>query len=177
MKVSDNAMWLMTVALKEHIKSILSHSIEYKKGMKKGEMLPRAIQYPNILANISTKSRKASKAKSSVASPVNGRKKQINSIDLFAALNKLPSGQPSSIGGSVSRISLEQTFLSGFNSIPEFEKGNTFKDVQNFISNTITAMAKNRKPEEKKAKSSNTKSSKRKPLQKRLNMSRCSFIS
>ena len=35
MKISDNAMWLLTVAMKEHIKNILNDSIEYKKGLKK----------------------------------------------------------------------------------------------------------------------------------------------
>ena len=160
MKVTDNAMWLLTVALKEHIKNILNDSIEYKKGLTKGKLPPQAIRYPNVLANTSNKSRKISKGRSSAASLDNGQKKRINSIDLFAALNMLPSGNPSSVGGSVSRMSLEQTFFSGFNSIPSFEKGNTFKDVQNFISNTISEMAKNRKPEEKKAKVSNTKSPK-----------------
>jgi hypothetical protein len=159
MKVTDNAMWLLTVALKEHIKNILNDSIEYKKGLKKGEIFPQAIHYPNVLACSSNKNRKISKGRTSAASLENGRKKRINSIDLFAALNMLPSGQPSSIGGSISRMSLEQTFLSGFNSIPSFYTGNAFKDVQSFISNTITVMAKDRKPEEKKVKSSQAKSS------------------
>lgn len=158
MKVTDSAMWLLTVALKEHIKNILNDSIEYKKGLKKGEVFPQAIHYPNVLASNSNKNRKISKGRSSAASLENGRKKRINSIDLFAALNMLPSGQPSSIGGSVTRVSLEQTFLSGFNSIPSFDTGNTFKDVHSFVSNTLTEMAKNRKPEEKKGKAPHTKS-------------------
>lgn len=159
MKVTDNAMWLLTVALKEHIKNVLNDSIEYKKGLKKGEIFPQAINYPNVLASNSNKNRKISKGRTSAASLENGRKIRINSIDLFAALNMLPSGQPSSIGGSISRMSLEQTFLSGFNSIPSFDTGNAFKDVQSFISNTITVMAKDRKPEEKKAKSSENQTS------------------
>ncbi len=157
MKVSDNAMWLLTVALKEHIKNILNDSIEYKKGLKKGEVYPQAIHYPNVLASNSNKNRKISKGRNSSNSLDNGRKKRINSIDLFAALNMLPSGQPSSIGGSVSRMSLEQTFLSGFNSIPSFDTGNAFKDVQSFMSSTLTDMAKHYKPEEKKPKPSQTK--------------------
>jgi len=157
MKVTDNAMWLLTVALKEHIKNILNDSIEYKKGLKKGEVFPQAIHYPNVLASSSTKNRKISKAKSSSSSLDNEHKKRINSIDLFAALNMLPSGQASSIGGSVSRMSLEQTFLSGFNSMPSFDTGNSFKDVQDFVLNTLTVMAKNRPPEEKKAKASHPK--------------------
>lgn len=157
MKVTDNAMWLLTVAVKEHIKNVLNDSIEFKKCLKKGEVCPQAIHYPNVLASHSNKNRKILKGRSPTASLENGPKKRINSIDLFAALNMLPSGQPSSIGGSVSRMSLEQTFLSGFNSIPLFDTGNAFKDVQGFISNTITDMAKNRRPEGKKAKASHTK--------------------
>ena len=158
MKVTDNAMWLLTVALKEHIKNILNDSIEHRKGLGKGEIYPQAIHYPNVLATNSNKNRKIPKGKTSSAPQEVGRKIRINSMDLFAALNMLPSGQVSSIGGSVSRISLEQTFLSAFNSIPSFVAGNEFKDVQSFISNEITAMAKNRKPEEKKTKASHTKS-------------------
>ena len=120
MKISDNAMWLLTVAMKEHIKNILNDSIEYKKGLKKGELFPQAIHQPNVLASYSNKNRKVTKGRTSAASLENGRKKMISSIDLFAALNMLPSGKPSSIGGSVSRISLEQTFLSGFNSLIAF---------------------------------------------------------
>ena len=158
MKISDNAMWLLTVAMKEHIKNILNDSIEYKKGLKKGELFPQAIHQPNVLASYSNKNRKVTKGRTSAASLENGRKKMISSIDLFAALNMLPSGKPSSIGGSVSRISLEQTFLSGFNSIPSYYTGNVFQDVQSFISNEIIEEAKNKKPEEKKAKVSQIKS-------------------
>jgi len=160
MKVTDNAMWLLTVALKEHIKNILSHSIEFKKCLKKGEVYPQAIHYPNVLASNSNKNRKISKGRSSSNSLDNGRKKRINSIDLFAALNMLPSGQPSSIGGSISRMSLEQTFLSGFNSMPSFDTGNAFKDVQSFMSSTLTDMAKHHKPDEKRPKPSHTKAAK-----------------
>jgi hypothetical protein len=163
MKVTDHAMWLLTVALKEHIKNLLSDSIEYKKGLQKGQVFPPAIRYPNVLASSSNKNRKISKGRNSAASAEPGRKKRLNSIDLFAALNKLPSGQPSSIGGSISRLSLEQTFLSGFNSIPSFDTGNTFKDVQSFISNSIMVMAKDRKPEEKKKSSHSSRQKRIKP--------------
>jgi len=157
MKVTDSAMWLLTVALKEHIKNLLNDSIEHKKSLEKGEICPQAIHYPNVLASTSNKNKKTSKGKTSTAMQEIVRKKRINSIDLFAALNMLPSGQPSSIGGSISRMSLEQTFLSGFNSMQSFNAGNVFKAVQSFISSEITSMSKERKPEEK-VKSSHTKS-------------------
>eukprot|EP00537_Pseudo-nitzschia_pungens_P015866 CAMPEP_0172409548 /NCGR_PEP_ID=MMETSP1061-20121228/76423_1 /TAXON_ID=37318 /ORGANISM="Pseudo-nitzschia pungens, Strain cf. pungens" /LENGTH=3152 /DNA_ID=CAMNT_0013145703 /DNA_START=288 /DNA_END=9746 /DNA_ORIENTATION=+ len=159
MKVTDNAMWLLTVALKEHIKNLLNDSIEYKKGLEKGEIYPQTIHYPNVLATTSTKSKKNSKGKTLTTTQDAGEKKHISSIDLFAALNMLPSGQSSSIGGSVSRMSLEHTFLSGFNSMQSFNTGSVFKDVQSFISSEITTMSKERIPHEKKAKTSLTKSS------------------
>jgi hypothetical protein len=162
LKVTDNAMWVLTVALKEHVKNILNDSIKFKKGTEKAEIYPQSLHYPNLLSSVANKLRKESKGKTATTPPEEeeevGPKKQLNSMDIFSALNLLPSGHIGSTGGSVSRVSIEQTFLSAFNSMPSFIAGNDFRDVQGFISNKIMDMAKNRKPEERKTRVSHIRS-------------------
>ena len=161
LKVTDNAMWVLTVALKEHVKNILNDSIKFKICTEKAEIYPQSLHYPNLLSSVANKLRKESKGKNATALREEeeiGLKKQLNSMDIFSALNLLPSGHIGSTGGSVSRVSIEQTFLSAFNSMPSFIAGNDFRDVQGFISNNIMDMAKNRKPEEKKTRVSHIRS-------------------
>jgi hypothetical protein len=161
LEVTDNAMWVLTVALKEHVKNILNDSIKFKKCTEKAEIYPQSLHYPNLLSSVANKLRKESKGKTATAPQEKeeiGLKKQLNSMDIFSALNLLPSGHIGSTGGSVSRVSIEQTFLSAFNSMPLFIAGNDFRDVQGFISNNIMDMAKNRKPEEKKTRGSHIRS-------------------
>jgi len=159
--VTDSAMWVLTIALKEHVKNVLTDSIKHKKYMEKAEIYPQSLHYPNLLSSVASKIRKESRAKTATATAPQeeqvGRKKQINSMDVFSALNMLPSANDGSTGGSISRVSLEQSFLSAFNSMPSFIASNDFRDVQAFVSNTIIDMAKNRKPEEKKMRVSQTR--------------------
>lgn len=163
MEVTDDSMWVLTIALKEHVKNILSGSIRYKQGIEKAEIYPQSLNHPNLLSSVADKIRKEKKLKGKPSASIvaktaiDGQKKQINSMDIFSALNMLPAGRVGSTGGSVSTTCLEQIFFSAFNSIPLFGPGNDISYVQSFVSGTIIDIAKTRKPEDKKTRTSHTR--------------------
>lgn len=144
LKVTNNAVWMLVVALREHTKNVLKNSMVLKKALETGQVYPPALHYPNVLA---FSIRKDGKQHDKVTVPVKqpGPKRPINAMDILAAAERLPSGQIGSFGGSVSRLSLEQTFQSAFNAIPSCMVEKSFRDVQHFVSNELILLANNRK--------------------------------
>ena len=162
MKATDNAMWLLTVALREHTKNILSCSISHKKAVERRKLPSRFIQYPNVLASTGKKDTKSrSHISPSSTNGENGSKKRISGIDIFAAAQGLPAGQIGSLGGTISRISLETSLQSTFNALPPFLPGKDFLDVRNFITKEVFDLASVRKPEISKRQDDSTATSTR----------------
>lgn len=144
LKVTNNAVWILIVALREHTRNVLKNSMVLKKALESGQVYPPALHYPNVLA-FST--RKDGKQHEKPSAPVkqSGPKRLINCMDILAAAERLPSGQIGSSGGSVSRLSLEQSFQTAFNSIPSCIADNGFRYVQHFVSNELMSIANNLK--------------------------------
>mmetsp|Transcript_9921 Transcript_9921/g.17727 ORF Transcript_9921/g.17727 Transcript_9921/m.17727 type:complete len:478 (+) Transcript_9921:2-1435(+) len=141
MKATDNAAWLLTIAVREHTRNMLKGSIAHKKAAEKGKILPMFLHYPNPLASTGKKESKPRSETTVAPSMPSGGKRRIDGLDVLGASLRLPSGQVGSLGGSISRISVEQSFQSAFSSIPPFWPGRDFKDVQNFITEEIIAMS------------------------------------
>ncbi len=136
---SNHAMWLLTVALREHTKNILKGSIAHKKAMEKGEIHPPFLHYPNILASTG---KKEGKHVGEVAPSIEGgRKKRISALDIFSASQGLPAGQIGSLGGAISRLAFEQSLQSAFSSVPTFTPGKESICVRNFITKEMLEKA------------------------------------
>jgi hypothetical protein len=144
LKVTNNAVWILVVALREHTRNVLKNSMVLKKALESGQVYPPALHYPNVLAFSSKKDGKPHEKPLAPIKP-SGPKRLINSMDILAAATRLPSGQIGSFGGSVSRLSLEQSFQTAFNSIPSCMAETRFKYVQNFVSDELLSIARNRK--------------------------------
>ncbi|KAG7367520.1 hypothetical protein IV203_030191 [Nitzschia inconspicua] len=136
---SDSATWLLTLALREYTKKILKASILHKKGMKRGEIHPQIVRYPNILASNSQSSKKDGKQRPVSTPPLlaEGRKIRIRAFDVYSAARRLPIGQIGSVGGAISRHSLEHSFHSSMQSLPPFVPGEFFKQLHEFLASEI----------------------------------------
>ncbi|KAL3913395.1 MAG: hypothetical protein SGARI_000680 [Bacillariaceae sp.] len=138
---SDSATWLLTVAVREHAKNVLKGSIAHKKSLEKGEVHPKFLHYPNILASNAKKDGKHQTDTSVPPIQTGDKKTRISAIDIFSASRGLPAGQIGSMGGAISRFSLEQSLQSAFHSMPPFFAGKDFKQTQNFVANEIFDIA------------------------------------
>jgi hypothetical protein len=145
MHASDSAIWFLTVALREYMKSILKGSIFYSKAMDTGEIHPQILRYPNVLA---LNSKKDAKPRSETALPSlrDGKKTLINALDVYSASRSLPSAPINATGGAISRLYLEQSYHSAFCSLLPFMPGRQFKEVQNFLVDQIFDLGSATKP-------------------------------
>ena len=50
MRVTENAIWLLVMAMKEHTKNILKNAISHKEAVEKGQIPSRTLCYPKVLA-------------------------------------------------------------------------------------------------------------------------------
>ncbi len=144
LKVTNNAIWILVVALREHTKNVLKNSMVLKKALESGQVYPPALHYPNVLA-FSTKKDGKQQDKPSAPVKQSGPKRLINSMDILSAAERLPSGQIGSFGGSVSRLSLEQSFQTAFNAIPSCLADKKFREVQRFVTDELFSAANHRK--------------------------------
>jgi hypothetical protein len=138
---SNNATWLLTIAVREHTRNVLKGSIACKKALENGEVHPKFLQYPNILASNAKKDGKHHVDAPIPAAQEGNKKTRLSAFDIFSASRGLPAGLIGSLGGAISRTSLEQSLQSAFHSIPPFFPGKDFKEVQNFVANEIFNIA------------------------------------
>jgi hypothetical protein len=147
MQASDNAMWLLVIAINEHTKKVLRDSIGLKQAIEAGRVGVPTLRYPKVLASPAPqRKRKSDGSRARAVIHANQSKKEkekrsITPMDIFAAAQRYPTGQIGSLGGSFSRFSVEHTFHSAFNSLPMVEIGQNFIDVQTFVSDQVLDMA------------------------------------
>jgi hypothetical protein len=69
MRVTENAIWLLVVAMKEHTKNILKNAISHKEAVEKGQILSRTLRYPKLLAGNSKNSAKRDSTQDKTSAP------------------------------------------------------------------------------------------------------------
>jgi hypothetical protein len=72
--------------------------------------------------------------------------KRLTALDVYAGSGTVPSGSIGSLGGSISRSSLERSLYSAYDSLPALP-GNDFVKVQKYLSAEIESLALKRKLE------------------------------
>jgi hypothetical protein len=133
---TDSATWLLTIALREHTKNILRGSIAHNKGIEKGVIPREIVRYPNILASNPKKDAKPG-TESTPESLEGGCIRRVQAFDVYSAARRLPAGQTSTIGGAISRLSLENAFLSSLQSMSPSFVDHKFKQVHEFLASEI----------------------------------------
>jgi len=152
MRPTENAVWLLVVAMKEHAKNVLKHAISQKEAVENQQVPSRTLHYPKILttSSKSTSKRDLSQEKQdksrnmpSTLQQVKTRK-SLTAHDIYAGSVMMPTGSIGSLGGSVSRSALERCFHLAHDSLPALP-GNEFVKVQRYITGEISSLARSRK--------------------------------
>ena len=145
MRITENAMWLLVVAVKEHTKATLKNVVDVKEASEKGHILPRTTKnYPLSLASTSRASTsvKASPAKPAAVWAVASKKrKQITSLDICAASTSSHLAGIGSLGGSLSRYAFERCLHSAYDASTIIPEPN-FVQVHKFITSEIASAVK-----------------------------------
>ncbi|KAL3940680.1 MAG: hypothetical protein SGBAC_004824 [Bacillariaceae sp.] len=153
MRASENAIWLLIVAAREHASNLLKNTLKHKQDMECGEVSEPFLQYPKVIAgtkNALKKDTPADKTEQQPPAPVDyipGKsqtRKVVTSFDVYASSLVAPTGPPASLGGSVSTTALELCLQNAYTSSSSLP-GTDFYDVQKHIVEGITALAQDRK--------------------------------
>ena len=168
MHVSENAVWLLTVAVKEYTSSLLKHSISHRLNQERGSVPKPGSCCDNTLANHSLAAKKGSSSKTGgIDDDVGGGKGTpqqesrgscLGPLDILTGSMQLGGSSTSNLGGSASRFALERCFQSSFVST-EPSPENDFAGVQRYFVEQISAFARRRLTESQKKSENKTESS------------------
>jgi hypothetical protein len=143
MRVTENAIWLLVVAVKEHTKATLKQVVDVKEASENGHILPRTKNYPHTLASTSkaSTSGKANPSKHVATTVASKKRKQLTSLDICAASTSSPLAGIGSLGGSLSRYAFERCLHSAYDANPIIPEPH-FVQVHKFITSEIASAAK-----------------------------------
>lgn len=150
MRVSENAVWLLVVAVREHAKSVMKNALIHKKARDEGKIPVPFLRYPNVLASSRQSKKDSGQDKQEATSQPDDshvkakQKVPMTALDIFASSASMPIGRAGSIGGALSSQALERCLYSAYNSLPSVP-GKDFATVQNYITAEIASLARDRK--------------------------------
>lgn len=137
MKVSENAVWLLAVAMKEFVKAILMNCISSNNQIQAGELPP----FPLIRQRVLHKKRVIGDHKSELADwrgPLaeGGPANCITAADMYVLVSSMSIGNTQSVGGSISRTTFERSLFESLS--PSVMPGGTAPDdVRKFITSKL----------------------------------------
>ncbi|CAB9501189.1 expressed unknown protein [Seminavis robusta] len=141
MRVSENAVWLFVVAVKEYAKSMISKTVQSKEAIRKHRIPPKP-ESRTILCKPNPKTKAISK-KDSHDKKSNAKRKVsldqnrvISATDLSMVGGKMQMGPIGSLGGTVSRLACERTTFAPTNS-NNVLKGGAFDEVRSFLTSEL----------------------------------------
>lgn len=133
MKASENAIWLLVVAVKEFTKHILENTLSAVQAVKAGHVPPRITTHPMSLAG---KRHSPDFAKPNQDATIAALAKIITLNDLHAVTSNLPTSEQSLIG-CVSRSTFEYGLFSSCDNDLSIG-GRAFDDLKAYIVSSIT---------------------------------------
>jgi hypothetical protein len=127
---SENAVWLMVVAVKEYAKSLIDFTISSTNAVEAGQLPPR------LNTRVPALPRKRTASDGAGESRHTKRLKCISSIDLHSVASNLPlSGQ--ALGGCLSRETFERGLFMTYDRSSVIGE-NAFTDLKSFIIASVT---------------------------------------
>jgi len=137
MKASENAIWLLVVALKEYTKTVLDDTLSTIKAVET-DSIPRG---PSIRTQLLPKKRPAadssvSSAPATVSANHPDPTKSITPMDIHTTIASMSCGSRS-LGGCLSRATFERSLFSSFDN-SFVAGGNAFNEVKRFVVSAVT---------------------------------------
>ena len=143
MQVSELAMWLMSVAVKEHVTQILKASISQKESIEHGYLPERRQTFPNGLAgsaqvssNSDGSDENVAMKPKEVATTIPKEIKSITPLDLYTVSAAMPIDRRESVGGSISRSSVERYLYACYDPLCDVPDEDVFA-LQRFVTDQI----------------------------------------
>lgn len=148
MQVSEIAIWLMAVAVKEHSTNVLRAAISQKEAIAQGELATPVLKFPKVLAVAAKMGSKKDLSQDPATSIIlekgsNQTPRKLTALDVYAGSAMMPFGSIGSVGGSVSRNVLERSLHVSYDSLPVVPDDD-FVHVQHFVTDQIRAEARTR---------------------------------
>ena len=138
MKFSENAIWLLVVALKEYTKTVLDDTLSTIKAVETGSVPRRSSIRPQLLPKkrtaADTKVSSSPAAKKSANGPA--PTKSITPLDIHSTVASMPGGSRS-LGCCLSRATFERSLFSSFDKNSVI-RGSTFNEVKKFVVSAVT---------------------------------------
>ena len=127
MRVTENAIWLLVVAVKAHTEAVLKNVVNIKEGLGSGQLYSASTQTPSS----------SPPGKSSQKNKEKGHR-LIGASDMCTISAAMPVGPIESLGGSLSRGVFERCLHSSYDSNP-VSRGRDFLEIQKFLTSEILA--------------------------------------
>jgi hypothetical protein len=151
MCASENAVWLLIIAVREHTKNVLKNALIHKEVVAQGEIPSPFLQYPKVLAGAKNASKRDSSQGKQERTPQldlskgqDKKKKLISSLDIYTSSStSMPIGPAGSLGGSISSTAVERCLYSAYDSY-ETVQGRDFLTVQNYIKEEMLSLGRER---------------------------------
>ena len=134
MKVAENTIWLLVVAMKEFSTTVLKSSIAHKNAIEEGRLPPPTLPRARMLA----KKKNATENNESAAmiGAATASNRCITAADIHAMTTTSSMGAIRSLGGTTSRLTFERTLFASANT-GKVSGVEAFSDVHRFISSRI----------------------------------------
>lgn len=136
MTMSENAVCLLVIAIKEYAKSILKSALDSSKALEACQVPPRPLLEARVLNKKKAPDFKDDKSMLSVKSDKT-KMKCISAFDVYTVTSGMTIGSIGSLGGCVSRSSFEWSLSKAFDFSPLAE-GEGFCSVKSFIANELS---------------------------------------
>lgn len=136
LKVSENAVWLVVVGMREYVKSLLKNTIATIDSVNEIRELPlgSALLSPSEPVEKPGDISKANEAFVRTSTTImSGKRKRVSALDVAACLMSSPVNR----GHRANRLAFENCYLSAFDVHPVTSHGG-FESIQHYVSSGIT---------------------------------------
>lgn len=135
MSVSENAIWLLVIAMKEFAQTALRNCVQMKSAIEAGDVPPM----PLIRQRVVHRKRDIGNHNSESVSgknPEPSAKKCITALDVFTLVSSMSIGGARAIGGTISRTAFERSLSASHEATIE-PHADGFDELKDFITSKI----------------------------------------
>lgn len=132
LKVSENAVWLVVVGMREYVKSLLKDTLATMDSVSEVNEPRRGSALVDAIGRVSKASDISSKDKISSITKLSGKRKRVSALDVAACLMSSPLTR----GQGANRLAFENCYLSALDVHPVTSRRG-FESIQSYVASGI----------------------------------------
>ena len=144
-KVSESAVWLLVVAVRQYVASLLKRTISNLESVATNQSLP-AIEFSQCAMRSGNMYKKGTPDSSTETKEAGTKRRRITPLDVATVLNAGGMGEEGLLGGSALRLAVERCSFASYDESQLFLSPG-FDSVQSFIAESINLESKKPKHE------------------------------